>query len=111
MSRTLKDVLETFTTEGELYERMEGGKIEHAGPADFTPEQLLASDANAGRPPESLEDAIEFLKEALGEPRWAVAVRNEAQAAGISERTLRRAKTALDVKSVHLPRGWQWMLP
>ena len=61
-----------------------------------------------------LHDAEEFLAELLSAgPVAAKTIRAEARAAGISSRTLTRAKDSLGVQSEKLGmgHGWVWRLP
>jgi hypothetical protein len=60
-----------------------------------------------------LDDAKEFLLDELkGGPVWAKQVYKDAKDAGVAEITLRRAKTALHVKSERCgTEGWAWRLP
>ena len=61
-----------------------------------------------------MNDAKDFLREELaGQARSVQAIKKEAIAAGLSWRTIERAKTALDVRSFkeNLKGGWFWELP
>jgi hypothetical protein len=60
-----------------------------------------------------LDEAIEFLRDELADgPMWAKQVFKDARDAGVAEITLRRAKTALRVKSERQgTEGWAWRLP
>ena len=60
-----------------------------------------------------LEEAKDFLREELRDgSAWAKQVYKDARDAGIAEITLRRAKTALGVKSARESTdGWSWSLP
>jgi hypothetical protein len=60
------------------------------------------------------DDAADFLRAMLADgPRLAKEVQAEARAAGITKRTLERAKKLLGVISskAGLAAGWQWSLP
>ncbi len=59
-----------------------------------------------------LEEAIDFLSEALADgPRAAKPIKRLADQAGIAERTLRRAKERLGVKTRKTSAGpWEWQL-
>ena len=60
----------------------------------------------------ALEEAAEFLKEELAEgPVPSKELFKKAEAEGISETTLKRAKSLLGVKSKKLREGWVWILP
>jgi hypothetical protein len=74
-----------------------------AGLRDFEPEEGSAVD-----------EATAFLRDALAEgPQKTEDLRKEAKAAGIADRTLRRAKEMLNVKSekIDFAGGWCWVLP
>ena len=59
----------------------------------------------------ALSEAKEFLRQKLGEvPVAAEEVKKDARGAGISERTLKRAKSALGVKSRKQGDVWYWVL-
>lgn len=61
----------------------------------------------------ALDEATEFLQDALGRgPMHSKSVKKEAYDADIRERTLKRAKAALGVRSVKEGDGsWSWHLP
>jgi hypothetical protein len=61
----------------------------------------------------ALSEAKEFLLQVLGEgPVAAEGVKKDARGAGVSERTLKRAKRALGVGSKKEGDGsWNWILP
>jgi hypothetical protein len=80
-----------------------------------TPQALLQPDASDDERAE-LDEAKEFLLEQLsGEPAEADEMKKKARSAGLSERTLRRAKEALGILSVREGFGrdgrWVWSLP
>lgn len=85
-------------------------------PVKITAEEAMTP---AGDPEERSagEEAEEFLRDQLlpGIPRPARDILGEANQAGISEKTLRRAKSRLSVKVVRTDFGkagrWEWMLP
>jgi len=60
-----------------------------------------------------LDEAVEFLRDLLGDaPVMAKQVFRDARDAGVAEITLRRAKTALRVRSERQgTEGWAWRLP
>lgn len=65
-----------------------------------------------GPAPTALTEAQTFLRSLLADgPRQATAVQKEAEAAGLSEATLRRAKEALGIKPKRQTEGWYWSLP
>ncbi|UZR30982.1 AAA family ATPase [Methylococcus mesophilus] len=76
---------------------------------------LLARAEASGNPDEvsALEEACGFLAELLaGGPVKAKTVKQEAEGAGISERTLKRArkKLALSVTKTDMEGGWVWSI-
>lgn len=87
-------------------------RVEWAGTTDHDANSLAAGSVS---PHEKtvLDDAREFLRDELGDgPVMAKQVFKDAREAGIAEITLRRAKTALHVKSERLStEGWAWRLP
>jgi KaiC/GvpD/RAD55 family RecA-like ATPase len=86
------------------------------GPADITLDQLFDD-----KPPKNgvnvdvataLDAAISFLREELKNGALpSTQVIADANAKGISERTLKRAKQSLGVKSVQVKGGWLWAEP
>ena len=87
-------------------------RVEWAGVTDHDADSLAASNVS---PHEKsvLDDAKEFLRDELKDgPVWAKQVYKDAKDAGVAEITLRRAKTALHVKSERCgTEGWAWRLP
>jgi hypothetical protein len=87
-------------------------RVEWGGVSDLTAGDILKEPED----PEGaslLSDAKAFLLEELaGGPVGAEAVKKDARGAGVSERTLKRAKSALGVKSKKGSDGsWSWVLP
>jgi hypothetical protein len=86
--------------------------VEYKGETHHRADALLAAPTD---PEErsALGEAMEFLKDELGDgPVWNKRVRKEARKAEISEATLKRAKTALGVRSEKGADGsWSWSLP
>lgn len=86
------------------------------GPTDHTATSLLATLVD-GEGRSALEEAKDFLRETLTNPRPAKDVKREAEQAGIAEHTLRRARAALGIKPVKTGRPgdeeqqWFWSLP
>lgn len=82
-----------------------GGKSKHSADsllAENVPDTDLSS----------FEEAKEFLKEMLfNGPITAKKALREAKESGISERTLKRAKSALQVASTQRAEGWVWSIP
>jgi hypothetical protein len=80
-------------------------RVEWCGPCDWTAEELL----RAGGDPEergALAEACEVLRALLKDgPRLARDCQEEALAAGVSERTLKRAKQRLQARSLRARSG------
>ena len=85
------------------------------GEAPFGPRDLLRQEVPRGRPPEALDQALDFLRMALSHgPQPAAELETLATYSDISPATLRRAREQLEV--ISLPpttRGgpWKWQLP
>jgi putative DNA primase/helicase len=84
-------------------------------PVDYTADQAIAANAAAmkGKGKGDLEEAKEFLAELLKNgPVSAEDVKEAAEENDISEKTLRRAKKDLGIKSDkgEFRGGWQWRL-
>jgi hypothetical protein len=87
------------------------GMSEHTGRALLRAAGLRDFDDDGGS---AADEAADFLRDALAAgPRNAETLLKEAKAAGIAEKTLRRAKGALKVESrkVDFEGGWSWLLP
>jgi hypothetical protein len=83
-------------------------------PVDLTANQAIAANAEALRDGGALQEAKEFLREALGNgPVAAREIEEAARQNCISERTLRRARKALGVRHDKggFKDGWEWSLP
>jgi hypothetical protein len=85
-----------------------------SGRVDFTADALLAAQASGPEERSALEEAKDFLAQALsggGRPQREVSA--EARRAGIAEMTLRRAKTVLGIRprKTGLSGPWTWELP
>ena len=89
------------------------GRFYWTGTSDATAGQVLAADSEEDR--SDLDEAKSFLQEVLGSgPKDYQALMRQAKKAGISERTLRRAKRALGAiseKSERKDGPWCWTLP
>jgi RecA-family ATPase len=94
-------------------------KLFWTGESDLTAETMLSAMRSETTEEKSEKhDAISFLRDALksGE-KTSVAVFSDAKKNGISERTLKRAKADLGIKSVKRggtfggEQGWFWFLP
>ncbi|MBF0414143.1 MAG: AAA family ATPase [Magnetococcales bacterium] len=84
------------------------------GSVTLTADEVLAAQCASQEERTQLEEAKEFLADLLQHgPVEAMKIKNDARGAGISERTLNRAKTALDVRSKKEPISgrWKWSLP
>lgn len=91
------------------------GQFVWRGEVTVTANELLAPE-EGGEEQTALEEAKDFLQSALsGKERRAEEITKEARAAGIAERTLKRAKRTLDVKTRRDGFGsegfWIWALP
>ncbi|MCI0458090.1 MAG: AAA family ATPase [Gemmataceae bacterium] len=86
------------------------------GPVEWTADALLGARAGVQAPPGPRDQAKEFLADFLEEgPRLLTEIWPAAQRAGLTERTLRRARDGLGVRSVRMFRegrmhSW-WLLP
>ena len=77
-------------------------------------EALAAANANEGEEGAALREAVEFLSDELKDgPVSQRTIKADATANGISERTLRRAKSTLGVvtRKMGMKEGWTWELP
>jgi AAA domain-containing protein len=87
-------------------------RIEWKGATPHTADVLLSAPVD---PEErsALDEAKEFLRDELKDsPVWSNQVKKDAREAGISEMTLKRAKSALGVRSEKEADGtWSWRLP
>ena len=80
-------------------------------PIDLDAKDLLAVTTTVSEPG-AQQEAEDFLKAELSEaPMTATEVLFHAKGAGISERTLRRAKSKLRVGSEKLADAWCWVMP
>lgn len=87
-------------------------RVVWGGESHHRADSLLAVPSDEDRPAQ--EEAADFLRDVLGAgPVRAKAVQKEAREAGISEKTLRRAKKTLGVeaKKQDFAGGWLWHLP
>lgn len=90
-------------------------QIHWLGSSDHSAKTLLAAQ-NDGEEKTAVDEAKDFLTDLLSDgPVEAKVAKAEAKDAGISERTLARAKTLLGVRAVKLGFGdsgrWMWDLP
>jgi len=92
--------------------------ISWLGRTDYTAGQLLEATNTDARPSHALEEGKDFLRRLLAAGPVVVSeVKEAAREVGISEPTLRRAKTALDIRAVQDRSGagrgvsgWSWVL-
>ena len=86
-------------------------RVEWGGASDLTAGDILKEPEDSKRA-SLLSDAKAFLLEELAcGPMGAEVVKKDARGAGVSERTLKRAKSALGVKSKKGSDGiWSWVL-
>ena len=83
--------IRTATVRGDTGEEIVTAEIACVGESDATGHDLLGSHDN--KEPSALDDAVDFLVRELAEgPRPSVDVKEAAAEAGISEKTLYRAK-------------------
>ena len=83
-------------------------------PVTVSADQALAASASAVGEANKLADAKDFLAdELMAGPRLATEIKQRAEAEGITERTLRRARDALHVKVAKdgYQGNWVWRLP
>jgi putative DNA primase/helicase len=85
-----------------------------SGPVTKTANEALADAAESAQTHNALREAKQFLRDVLsGGPMLKTAIEDAADGAGISERTLRRAKTDLRIiaEKQDFTGPWQWRLP
>lgn len=100
----LKEYQDVFTSEVLWGDEVEGSARE----------LLAAADSNDEDGGSALEEAKAFLQDELSLRPVAVnKIKNQSRKAGISDRTLQRAKKALKVKAEKggFDEGWRWVLP
>ena len=91
------------------YSLTEDGVLKWEGPSQMTAEDILGSDSPKPSPKRS--QAEEFLLKALAHgPRPSAEVEEEAKAAGISERTLDRARQKLKLVTTKDTFGGGWII-
>lgn len=85
-------------------------RVQWDGPSTITVKDLaIGSKSNTPAP---RDEAVEFLRTFLKDgPRKASDIDLAADKAGITRRTLSRAKRTLDIKSRQTRREWWWRLP
>jgi RecA-family ATPase len=93
-------------------ETYDTARIEWMGTSEYDANGL-AADASTPQEKSELEEAKEWLRDELSTgPMWAKQVFKDARDASIAEKTLRRAKAVMRVKSEKIgTEGWSWSLP
>ena len=87
------------------------GQFEWVGEATYSAEDLCG-EAESSQTRSEIEEAVDFLGQILADdPVPALDCLAQAQALGISVRTLYRAKRKLGVKSKKDPDQWYWLPP
>ena len=90
----------------------ENGCFEWRGECEITADELLSGKGNGTKPDSQFAKAKKFLENILtGRSVTAVDVLRMAKEQGISEKTLRRAKSALGVTSPKRENQYFWELP
>jgi AAA domain len=86
-------------------------RIEWMGTSEYDANSL-AADASTPQEKSELEEAKVWLRDELKDgPMWAKQVIKDANVAGVAEKTLRRAKAVMRVKSEKIgTEGWSWSL-
>jgi hypothetical protein len=88
----------------------DSSKVEWLGESEETADSLAAG--RAERPNGALQEAVEFIKDLLKDGRVASKVmEEEAKGAGISMKTLNRAKRSLGIRPKRIGDGWWWLPP
>ena len=93
--------------QSQKYHICPGGTVAYDGPCDLTADRIIQESGTAQRtahPAATLNAAVEALDKQLGFMGWveyAEVVRLCAQH-GFSERTMHRARTAMELKAIHL---------
>jgi hypothetical protein len=89
--------------------KIENDRFEWCGVSQLTAGALLSADATEDDR-SALDEAKDLLKDLLSDgPQPAKHVEHEARAAGVAERTLKRAKSALGIRSQKVGGVWQWL--
>jgi len=91
-----------------------GLRAEWLGASPHTAESLLAAPRDCDEDRGALADAMDVLRQILADgPKPASEVRDEARQAGVTARTLARAKAMLNVQSTKASfnGAWVWRLP
>lgn len=98
----------TFSIQNAPNEDTGIGQLTWTGTSELTSDELVAM---RKKNENELDRAINFLASILrNKPMEAKLIEAEAVENGISEKTLRRAKKELQIKSVRKGSGWAWSL-
>ena len=116
--RLLAHVKSSLAPQGKsIRYELRDGALYWLGVSDLTAEEIRVAPIR-GEGESSLEAAVDFLKDFLADgTQPSSAVFNAAKQEGITERTLKRAKAQLEVKSERISEGnagagkWAWSLP
>ena len=104
--------IHTATVRGDTGEQIVTAEIACVGESDATGSDLLGPHESKNEP-SALDDAVDFLLTELADgPRPSVEVKEAAAEAGISEKTLYRAKNKLEigVSKAGYQGAWSWSL-
>jgi hypothetical protein len=119
LAPSLRFAIEDATSYIDDETEIRSSRVRWIGLDPITADQLLAErkPQKAAKQGAAIDQAINFLRDSLaGGPVAFNELLNDAEASGISERTLRRAKTIIKVASRHAgvpgePGLWVWVLP
>ena len=112
LAPSLLHEIRTATVRGHTGEEIVTAEITCVGESDATGSDLLGSHDNK-KEPSALDDAVDFLLTELADgPRPSVDVKETAADAGISEKTLYRAKNKLEIRvsKAGYQGAWSWSL-
>ena len=90
---------------------VDNGVVNWIEEVEKTADEILNSSDVAGRPDNQTQNAIEMLTDILSEnPMLQREIIQEMNKRGISERTVRKAKSILGVQSIKRGNNWYWFL-
>ena len=90
---------------------VDNGVVNWSEEVEKTADEILNSSDGAGRPDNQTQNAIEMLTDILSEnPMLQREIIQEMNKRGISERTVRKAKSILGVQSIKRGNNWYWFL-
>ena len=90
---------------------VDNGVVIWSEEVEKTADEILNSSDGAGRPDNQTQNAIEMLTDILSEnPMLQREIIQEMNKRGISERTVRKAKSILGVQSIKRGNNWYWFL-